>query len=54
MTTLTQPWTRFGAPREREDRLDRPGAPRDEKTHLSVSTATGALCESPEVTPRRL
>ena len=54
MTTLTQPRTRFGAPREHEDRLDCPGAPRDEKTHLSVSTATRALWESPEVTPRRL
>ena len=54
VTTLTQPRTRFGAPRECEDRLDCPGAPRDEKTHLSVSTATRALWESPEVTPRRL
>ena len=54
VTTLTQPRTRFGAPREREDRLDCPGAPRDEKTHLSVSTATRALWESPEVTPRCL
>ena len=54
VASLVPPRTPSGTPREREDRLDYPETPRDEKTHQSVSTATTDTPGLPEITPGRL